>query len=379
MRMAILYICGTISAGAALGTAGSSASGPIRADTTSLRGAVGGRFLIGAAVNSAQIQGRDSLASKIVLEHFTSITSENLLKWKNLQPRRGVYEFQGADAYVAYAERHGLVAIGHTLVWGDATPSWVFHTTSGAPQSRDSVLNALQVHVATVVGRYRGRIRGWDVVNEVLAPDGSLRRSPWLNLLGEEYIEQAFRAARRSDSTAELYINEYGLEEPRKLAGMVRLLRHLESSGIRVDGVGIQAHYYLASPDLARLDTAIATFARLGYKVMLTELDVDVLPRFHGTGGSVSATAQPHLNPFPGELPDPLQGQLANRYAEIFRVILRHPQAVSRVTFWGVHDGASWRNNWPVRNRTNYPLLFDRRGEPKPAFRSAVTTLTRGP
>jgi endo-1,4-beta-xylanase len=351
----------------------------VPADTTSLRAAVSGRFLIGVAISADQINGRDSLGSGLIRGQFTSVSPENVLKWKYIHPDSGRYALADADSYVDFAQRNGLIPIGHTLVWQAGTPAWVFRDSTGRDRPREAVLAELKEHIATIVGRYRGRIRGWDVVNEVLADDGTLRPSPWLASLGEEYILTAFRLVRQADPTAELYINEYGLEDPRKLAGMVRLLQHLASSGIHVDGVGIQGHYQLTSPPLAGLDSAITTLGQLGYRVMLTELDVDVLPRptvWTRMRGALDASA---LDPFPHGLPDSVQTQLADRYAEIFRIVLRHPQTISRVTFWGAYDGASWRDNWPVRGRTNYPLLFDRQGRPKPAFWSTIAALTRGP
>jgi endo-1,4-beta-xylanase len=348
-------------------------------DTISLRAAVNGRFLIGTAVNADQFEGRDTLGERLVREQFTSVSPENVLKWKNIHPDSGRYAFADADAYVDFAQRNGLVPIGHTLIWGDGTPEWVFRGSERRDRSREAVLAELKEHIATIVGRYRGRIRGWDVVNEVLADDGTLRPSPWLAILGEEYILTAFRLVRQADPSAELYVTEYGLEEPRKLAGMVRLLQRLASSGIRVDAIGIQGHYQLASPPLAGLDTAITTFERLGYKVMLTELDVDVLPRPQGQGGRITAADRTSLDPFVQGLPDSVQTEQADLYAEIFRIVLRHPRTITRVTFWGVDDGASWRNDWPIRGRTNYALLFDRLGTPKPAYWATITTLTRRP
>ena len=222
--------------------------------------------------------------------------------------------------------------------------------------------------IRTVVGRFRGRIRGWDVVNEALNDDGTLRRTPWLTILGEDYLAQAFRFAHEADPDAELYYNDYALENAAKRRGALELVRRLRAQGVPVTGVGLQGHNRMDWPTLAQQDSAIVAFAALGVRVMITELDIDVLPR---PGESVA-----DLNPYRAGLPDSVQRALAQRYVDLFTVYLRHAGDISRVTFWGVADGDSWLNNWPVPGRTNYPLLFDRQRRPKPAF-DAVIGVTR--
>jgi endo-1,4-beta-xylanase len=268
-----------------------------------------------------------------------------------------------------------MFVVGHTLVWHNQTPRWVFEDTAGHPVSRDTLIARLRDHILTVVGRYRGRVHGWDVVNEAVADDGTLRRTPWLSIIGEDYLELAFRFAHEADPAAQLYYNDYSLENAPKRAGAIALVRRLLAAGVPVAGVGLQEHDRLDWPAAGEVDTTIAAFAALGVMVMVTELDVDVLPRaVRQTGADVTlaAAARPELNPWPSALPDSLQQRLARRYAELFGVFLRHRGEVSRVTFWGVTDRDSWRNDWPVRGRTNYPLLFDRDGRPKPAFDAVI-------
>lgn len=327
-----------------------------------LRGAFDGAFLVGAALDAAQVSGRDTLGAAIVTAQFNATTPENALKWASLHPRPGVYDFSTADKYVAFGERNGMFIVGHTLVWHRQTPSWVFQDSSGNPLSRDSLLARLRDHIHTVVGRYRGRVKGWDVVNEALNDDGTLRQTPWLAGLGEDYVAEAFRFAHEADPAAELYYNDYSLENAPKRRGALELIRRLKSEGIPIAGVGLQGHDRLDWPTAAQQDSTIAAFAALGVHVMITELDIDVLP--------------PGVNPYPDSLPDSLQQALAARYAELFAVYLRHADAITRVTFWGVSDGDSWLNNWPERGRTNYPLLFDRRHRPKRAF-AAVLDVAR--
>jgi len=336
-----------------------------------LRAAFHGAFLVGAALNEAQFTGRDSAGAALAAAQFDQISPENALKWESVHPRPGAYDFTAADRYVAFGEAHGMFVVGHTLVWHNQTPRWVFQDSAGGPASRDTLLARMRDHILTVVGRYRGRVNGWDVVNEALADDGTLRASPWQRIIGDDYIDRAFAFAHEADPAAQLYYNDYSLENPAKRAGAVALVRRLLAEGIPVAGVGSQEHDGLDYPPLAEVDSTILAFAALGVKVMVTELDVDVLPRaMRQTGADVAqrAAARPQLNPWPDALPDSMQQLLARRYADLFGMFLRHRGAVARVTFWGVTDRDSWKNNWPVFGRTNYPLLFDREGRPKPAF-----------
>lgn len=346
-----------------------------------LKEAFRGAFLVGAAVNEAQFSGRDSADAALVAAQFDQISPENALKWELVHPAPGRYDFAAADRYVAFGERLGAFIVGHTLVWHNQTPRWVFEDSAGRPVSRDTLIARMRDHILTVVGRYRGRVAGWDVVNEALADDGALRHSPWQTIIGDDYVEMAFRIAHEADPAAQLYYNDYSLENPAKRAGAVALVRRLLADGVPVAGVGSQEHDGLDYPPLAEVDSTIAAFAGLGVKVMITELDVDVLPRaVRQTGADVrlTAAARPELNPWPTALPDSVQQKLARRYAELFGVFLRHRGDVARVTFWGVTDRDSWKNNWPVPGRTNYPLLFDRAARPKPAFEAVLRAAGTG-
>ncbi|MBX3747221.1 MAG: endo-1,4-beta-xylanase [Verrucomicrobiae bacterium] len=333
-----------------------------------------GDFLVGAAVNRRQVEGSAAADVGIVRRHFNTITPENAMKWGPLQPRPGAYAFTEADRFVAFGEEHGMVLIGHTLVWHQQTPRWVFEDGEGGPASRELLLERMRDHIHTVVGRYRGRIRGWDVVNEALNDDGTMRQSPWFNLVGEDYLVKAFEFAREADPEAELYYNDYSLEGPRKRAGAVRLLRQLLDAGAKVTAVGLQGHYSLEHPSARQIEETLEAFIALGLRVMITELDVNVLPTPWGGGADVSVrlAADAKWNPYTDGLPADVERRLADRYAELFGIFLNHRHSLSRVTFWGVTDASSWLNNFPIRGRTNYPLLFGRDGRPKPAFEAVV-------
>ena len=335
---------------------------------------------IGVALNRAQSDGTDARSLAIALHQFNSITPENLLKWGAVHPEPDRYDFDPADRFVELGRSHGMFVVGHVLVWHQQTPRWVFDLTSGAPAGRDTLLARLRDHITTVVGRYRGRVAGWDVVNEALEEDGSLRRTPWLEGIGEDYIAKAFEFAHEADPQAELYYNDYNLWKPAKRNAAIRIVDELRAHGLRVDAIGEQAHWGVADdPPIAQIDAMMTAMAeRTGLKVQLTELDIDVLPRdpdMWGADLSKQSTIRAATNIYPNGLPDEQQQRLAGRYADIFRLVLRHRAQVARVTFWGVTDTQSWLHDFPIPGRVNYPLLWDRNGEPKPAFDAVVGVL----
>ena len=357
---------------AALGTLslGSAAQAP-----TSLKKAYLNDFVIGAAINNAQITGSDSRSDAIVEAQFNSITPENILKWERVHPNPSVYDFDLPDKYVAFGEKNHMFIVGHCLVWHSQTPAWVFRDDKGNFVDRETLLKRMHDHIQAVVGRYKGRIQSWDVVNEALNEDGSPRQSPWLKIIGEDYIAKAFEFAHEADPQAQLTYNDYNLENEPKRKGAIALIAKLKAQGVPITSVGLQGHITLTSPSLEEEDATIAAFAKLGVKVAITELDVDVLPRdpqMFGAEVSLKIRQDPKLNPYANGLPPAAQQELAKRYADLFAVFLKHRDAVNRVTFWGVTDADSWLNGWPIRGRTSYPLLFDRSGQPKPAFQAVV-------
>lgn len=333
-------------------------------------------FKIGAALNRRQIFEDDVRGAEIVKTHFNSITPENVLKWALVHPEHNRYDFKAPDRLVAFGEKHGMFIVGHTLVWHKQTPDSVFQDEKGNSVDRETLLKRLRDHIFTVVGRYKGKINGWDVVNEALNQDGTMRQSPWMKIIGEDYLALAFQFAHEADPAAELYYNDYDLELPAKRAGAVELIRKLKAAGVPISGVGLQNHSLMDWPTPADVDATITAFSTLGVKVHITELDVDVLPRTTKPGAdyAVDVKVTPQLNPYVDRFPDAMHALLAMRYAELFHIYMKHRHVIERVTFWGVADGDSWLNNWPMKGRTNYPLLFDRNGTPKPAFKAVIST-----
>lgn len=355
-------------------------SEPRQQANQSLKTAFAPAFRIGAALNADQFFERDARGSALVKKEFNTITPENVLKWENVHPRPGVYDFDPADRFVEFGRANGMFIVGHNLVWHSQVPRWVFEDANGHPVSRDTLLARMREHILTIVGRYKGRIQGWDVVNEALNEDGTLRRSPWLTIIGDDYIVKAFQFAHEADPSAELYYNDYSLENAPKRAGAIRLVRSLQAAGVPITAVGSQGHDKMNWPSVAQEDSTITQIAATGVKVNISELDVDVLPAAvpANRGADVNAggatTRRAGLDPYAAGLPDSVQRALGRRYAELFRVFVAHRGDMERVTFWGVGNADSWLNNWPIRGRTSYPLLFDRQDLPTPAFAAVLAT-----
>jgi endo-1,4-beta-xylanase len=322
-------------------------------------------MVIGVAINQRQSDGTDTAAVDIITKQFNQISPENLLKFQPVHPAADRYAFEAQDRYVQFGVDRKMQVIGHNLVWHSQTPPWVFQGADGQPADRETLLARMRDHIHTVVGRYKGKIHGWDVVNEAIDEDGALRKAPWHDGIGDDYVAKAFEFAHEADPDAELYYNDYNLEKPAKRAGVIKLVKDLKARGLRIDGIGNQGHWRLDTPMIGEIEEALVDLHSTGLKIMYTELDINLLP-------NVARGSDPALaNPYAGGLPDDKQQALAKRYADIFGVFLKHRDAVSRITFWGLSDADSWLN----RGRMNYPLLWDRARQPKPAFQAVAEVL----
>jgi endo-1,4-beta-xylanase len=336
-------------------------------------------FLLGVAVNPSITSGADKASQDIVLKHFNSITVENVMKAALINPQPGVYNWGPADDYVAFGEKNKIFIVGHTLVWHNQVPAWFFNNAEGKPNTKDEQIERLRSHIQAVAGRYVGRVNAWDVVNEVMGEDGNYRSTSWVNAVGngDTLVKYAFKFAAQYAPNTELYYNDFNAWRPSKRDGIVRMIKMLQKEGIRIDGVGIQGHWGLNYPKTKYIEDAIDAYAACGVKVMITELDVDVLPltkegQIIGQGMADKQFQleefKTFLDPYQKGLPDSMQKALALRYAELFSIFYKRRDKIARVTLWGVHDGMNWKNDYPVPGRTNYPLLWDRQHKPKPAF-----------
>ena len=340
-----------------------------------LKDALKDKFLIGVAMNEAQITEADSSSVAIIKNHFNSITAENCMKSEELQPVEGEFNFKLADQFVKFGEENNMYIIGHTLVWHSQAPKWFFTDATGKDVTREVLIERMKNHIFTVVGRYKGKVKGWDVVNEAFEDDGSWRNSKFYQIIGEDYIRLAFQFAHEADPDADLYYNDYSMAHEGRRNTVVKMVNNLKSQGVRIDGVGLQGHMDMVFPDLDEFEKSMLAFAETGVKLMITELDVTVLPRPGiDVGAEISASFeyQQKLNPYAEGLPDSVSIALNNRYNDIFKLFLKHSDILERVTLWGVYDGQSWRNDWPVKGRTDYALLFDRNFQPKPVVKTII-------
>lgn len=335
----------------------------------SLQSTLGKHFLIGVAVDTRLPAGQDPAAEAVVKEQFNQVVAENCMKGEENHPEVNRFDFTDGDKLVDWAERNGKTVIGHCLVWHSQPPKWMFTDANGKTVSREVLIGRMYNHIMTVVTHYKGKIKGWDVVNEAFEDDGSYRKSPYYNIIGPEFIELAFQFAHEADPNVELYYNDYSTSKPGKREAICKLVRSLKSKGLRIDAVGMQSHNGYNYPDYAEYEKSIEAFAAEGVKVMMTELDVNMLPNPEGFGGaevSQNFELQAKYNPYVKGLDKKAQKLFNQRYLDLFKIIERHKNVISRVTFWGVNDGHTWLNDWPIKGRTNYPTLIDRNNQLKP-------------
>ncbi|WP_288244163.1 endo-1,4-beta-xylanase [uncultured Chryseobacterium sp.] len=334
----------------------------------SLKKAFKDKFYIGTAMSLPQINETDVKSDQIITSQFSSIVAENCMKSMFLQPQEGKFFFDDADRFVAFGEKNNMFIIGHTLIWHSQLPKWFFVDKDGKDVSPEVLKQRMKNHITTVVSRYKGRVKGWDVVNEAIMEDGTYRKSKFYEILGEEFIPLAFQYAQEADPNAELYYNDYNEWFPEKVKTVINIVKNMKSRGIRVDGVGMQTHVGLDTPKLAEYEKAIVDYASAGVKVNVTEMEISALPSPWGTSANVSDTVeyQAKMNPYTKGLPQNVQKEWESRYLDFFRLFIKHQDKIRRVTMWGVTDNQSWKNDFPIKGRTDYPLLFDRNFKAKP-------------
>lgn len=341
----------------------------------SLKEALKDKFYIGTAMNTDQINGVDTGSLRIIKEQFNAVVAENCMKSEVIQPEEGKFNFKLADEFVDFAEKNNLYPTGHVLIWHSQAPKWFFVDAEGKNVSPEVLKDRIKTHITKLVGRYKGRIKGWDVVNEAIEDDGSWRKSKFYEILGEDYIRLAFRYAHDADPDAKLYYNDYSMAHPGRRDAVVKMVNTLKQQGIKVDGIGMQGHMTMDFPTYDAYEKSILAFASTGAKVMITEMDITVLPTpdsYQGADVGKKFEFDKKMNPYPNGLPDSVATALHDRYAAFFGLFLKHSDKISRVTIWGVGDAQSWRNYWPIYGRTDYPLLFDRNLKPKPIVETII-------
>ncbi|MEL0653929.1 endo-1,4-beta-xylanase [Pseudoalteromonas issachenkonii] len=338
-------------------------------------------FKMGVAVNQDIVTGKNAAAQSIIAKQFNTVTLENAMKAEVIYPQKGKVDFSGADAFIDFAKQNNMFTVAHTLVWHNQTPDWFFTNSKNEPNTPAEQLEQMRKHIELVAGRYKNKVDAWDVVNEVIADDGSYRPTVWVNRVGDgdTMVKAAFKYAQQYSPNTELYYNDFNAWRPEKRDGIIRMIKMLQKEGIRIDGIGIQAHWGLNFPKMQYIEQAIDAYAALGIKVMITELDIDVLPLTKE--GQITGTDmmkpqfqleefETYLDPYKNGLPSDVEAQLNARYKSLFELFYAKRDKTDRVTFWGLHDGMSWKNDYPIPNRTNYPLLWDRNLNPKPVIKT---------
>ena len=338
-------------------------------------------FKMGVAVNQDIVTGKNAAAQSIIAKQFNTVTLENAMKAEVIYPQQGKVDFSGADAFIDFAKQNNMFTVAHTLVWHNQTPDWFFTNSKNEPNTPAEQLEQMRKHIELVAGRYKNKVDAWDVVNEVIADDGSYRPTVWVNRVGDgdTMVKAAFKYAQQYSPSTELYYNDFNAWRPEKRDGIIRMIKMLQKEGIRIDGIGIQAHWGLNFPKMQYIEKAIDAYAALGIKVMITELDIDVLPLTKE--GQITGTDmmkpqfqleefETYLDPYKHGLPSDVEAQLNARYKALFELFYAKRDKIDRVTFWGLHDGMSWKNDYPIPNRTNYPLLWDRNLNPKPVIKT---------
>lgn len=346
-----------------------------------LKAAFKNDFPIGVAINQRQFTGEDPNGAALITSQFNSISPENVLKWEIVHPRPGTngYDFGPGDAYVAFGEKNKMLVVGHTLVWHSQTPRWVFQDEHGRALNganaadRELLLQRMHDHIQTVVGHYKGRIKIWDVVNEALndsrnpANTNMLRQtSPWVRILGPEFIAKAFQYAHEADPDAILRYNDYSIENEPKRERLIALIKMLQSKNIPVMAIGSQTHANLTWPSVELEDAALTDIAKLGLPIHITELDVNGSQRGQqNQSADVAETAQMNSG---GNQPvvESVSEKMTKQYSDLFQIFRKHREEIKLVTFWGVTDADSWLSQ-------GAPLLFDGNGQPKPAFSGVIS------
>ncbi|MDH6304677.1 endo-1,4-beta-xylanase [Parabacteroides sp. PF5-5] len=352
---------------------------PVIEEKKTLKEGLKGAFYIGTALNLDQITGKDRQGVAVLEKHFNAIVAENCMKSMEIHPEEDRYDFTYPDQFVALGEKYNMFITGHTLIWHSQLPAWFYVDEQGENVSAEVLKSRMKEHITTFINRYKGRVKGWDVVNEAIMEDGSYRNSKFYEILSEEFIPLAFQYAQEADPEAELYYNDYNEWYPEKRKTVVRLIRTLKERGIRIDGIGMQGHFNMDSPSIQEYEETILEYAAEGVKVMVTELDLSILPSPRqdvGADLSTNFDYQKELNPYTEGVPKEVMAAWDNRMNDFFKLFLKHSDVVSRVTLWGISDSDSWKNNFPVRGRTDYPLLFDRNHQSKAVVQMIIDEAT---
>jgi endo-1,4-beta-xylanase len=325
-----------------------------------------GKFLFGVAVNMQQVNGVNPRESELIAKEFNTIVAENCMKPQPIHPEENRYVWTDADKVIAFGEKNKQVITGHCLIWHSQIGRWFFVDDSEKDVTPEVLKERMRQHISTIVGRYKGHIKGWDVVNEAFEDNGSYRNSKFYQILGKDFIRYAFQFAHEADPNAELYYNDYNVETPAKCDAIVELVKELKAAGCRIDAVGSQAHMHMESPTVDATEASFKKLKGAGVKILITEWDISILPSpYSGANISTKFAYSREMDPYRDAVPDSVQQKWNKRVLDMFELFLKYNDVVDRVTVWGLNDALSWLNNFPIRGRKDYPVLFDRNNQRK--------------
>lgn len=321
-------------------------------------------FTIGVAVSPQALKTDEA---QLILQQFNGITAENAMKMGPIHPKENEYNWKDTDSIVAFAQRNKMKMRGHTLCWHNQTGNWIFKDDAGNSVSKEILLKRLKDHITTVVSRYKGKIYAWDVVNEAISDSREeyFRNSEWYKICGEEYIAKAFQYAHEADPDALLFYNDYNEISPIKREKIFQLVKSLKEAGVPIHGLGLQGHWALEEPSGQQLDSTLMRFAQLGVTLQITELDISVYKKEH-------QASQRKAEEFDQTFSAAREQKQAAVYNMCFELFRKYKHSISSVTFWNISDRRSWLDNFPVRGRKDYPLLFDKNLKPKKAYWEVV-------
>ena len=338
-----------------------------------LADATKGKFLLGVAVSMQQINGNNPIESVLIAKEFSAIVPENCMKPQLIEPEENKFYWDDADKFVALAEKNKQVVTGHCLIWHSQIGRWKFVDSTGKDVSPEVLKERMRNHILKVVGRYKGRIKGWDVVNEAFEDNGKYRNSKFYKILGKDFIKYAFQFAHEADPNAELYYNDYNVENPAKCDGLVQLVRELKEAGCRIDAVGSQSHMHINTPTIEATETSFKKLKKAGVHILITEWDISILPSpYSGANVSANFKYSKEMDPYREVVPDSNQQKWNKRMLDMFGLFLKYSDVVDRVTVWGLNDAGTWLNGFPIRGRKDYPLLFDRNNKRKPIVNDMI-------
>ncbi len=346
-----------------------------QASAQTLKDAYRNLWRTSVSVNQWQVEGDQSKDWPAVVENFDWVVAENCMKCEVVHPKEGVYDFTLADQFVDKAKAAGLKVLGHCLIWHSQCAKWFHYDDEGKLVSPEVLKKRMREHILTVMNHFRGRADAWDVVNEAFEDDGTPRKSLFYQILGSDYIPLAFQYAHEADPTVELYYNDFSMNKASKVEGVCRFFRPLIQQGLPITAIGMQGHMILGDNDIQEYEHSISTIASLGVKAFFSELDLSVLPNpynFSGANISDNFAYRAELDPYKSGLPKRQETAAEQFWIDFYKLLLRHQKDILRVGFWCLHDGCSWRNDFPIHGRTDYATLFDRQGQPKPVVKKII-------